>query len=110
MVPCERRPANEREKKTALITISTRLSLKKYHKFNLVLGAGERGDEWSFERIGTEREKVHVEKELQDLRERLSQVKEWEKRRAEIEEELAHVFIEGGDVLDASPLGTNDEE
>ena len=85
----------------ALITISTRASLKKYHTFNLVLGLGEHGDEWGFERIGTEREKMHVEREVQDLRERLSQVEKWKARRDEIEKQLAQVWVEGGDGLEA---------
>jgi len=87
----------------ALITISTRASLKKYHTYNLVLGMGERGDEWEFQRIGTEREKMHVEKELQELRERLSQVEEWKSRHEEIERELARVWVEGGDDLSPPP-------
>lgn len=61
---------------------------------------GERGDEWEFERIGTEREKMQVEKELQDLRERLEQVETWKARRQEIEEELSRVWVAGGDALD----------
>lgn len=81
----------------ALITISTRASLKKYHTFNLIMGRGENGDEWLFERIGTEREKQNVERELLELRERLSQVDTWRARRAEIEKELAQVWVEGGD-------------
>jgi ATP-binding cassette subfamily D (ALD) long-chain fatty acid import protein len=85
----------------ALITISTRASLKKYHTFNLQLGAGDDADSWEFERIGTEREKMQVEKEVQDLRERLSQVEELKKRREEIEKELAAVWTEKGDPLDA---------
>ncbi|PNY22442.1 Peroxisomal long-chain fatty acid import protein 2 [Tolypocladium capitatum] len=84
-----------------LITISTRASLKKYHTFNLMLGMGEQGDAWEFERIGTEREKMQVEKELQELRERLAQVDEWKKRRDEIEQELASVWTEKGETLDA---------
>jgi len=60
---------------------------------------GENGDEWEFERIGTEREKMHVERELQDLRERLTKVEEWRTRRDEIEKELAQVWVEGGDSL-----------
>ncbi len=82
-----------------MITISTRASLKKYPTFNLMLRLVEHSDEWSFERIGTEREKLHVERELQELRERLSQVVKWKSRRDEIEKELAEVLIEGGDVL-----------
>lgn len=85
----------------ALITISTRASLKKYHSFNLVLGQGERGDEWEFERIGTEREKMQVEKEIQEIKERLAQVDEWTKRRDDIENELAAVWTEQGESLDA---------
>lgn len=44
---------------------------------------------------------MHVERELQDLRERLAKVEEWKKRRDEIEAELAQVWVEGGD--DALP-------
>lgn len=58
---------------------------------------GEAGDEWEFERIGTEREKMHVERELQELRERLAKVEEWKNRRDEIEKELAQVWVEGGE-------------
>lgn len=62
---------------------------------------GERGDEWEFERIGTEREKLQVEKELHDLRERLAQVDDWKKRRDEIEAELAAVWTDKGEELEA---------
>jgi ATP-binding cassette subfamily D (ALD) long-chain fatty acid import protein len=85
----------------ALITVSTRASLKKYHTFNLVLGQGDNGDEWQFERIGTEQEKLQVEREVQELRERLAQVDEWKKRREEIDEELAAVWTDKGGALDA---------
>ena len=81
--------------------MSTRASLKKYHTYNLILGQGESGDGWEFERIGTEREKLQVEKELQDLRERLSKVDEWKQRRSEIEEELAAVWTDAGESLSA---------
>lgn len=74
--------------------------MKKYHTFNLLLGQGENGDEWEFDRIGTEREKMQVERELQDLRERLAQVEQWKQRREEIEKELAQVWTES----DAVPL------
>ncbi|KAL6920363.1 hypothetical protein ACHAPO_000779 [Fusarium lateritium] len=90
-----------KEKGITLITISTRASLKKYHEYNLVLGMGDRGDEWEFERIGTEHEKMQVEKELQELRERLAQVEEWKKRRDEIETELSAVWTDQGEVLEA---------
>jgi ATP-binding cassette, subfamily D (ALD), peroxisomal long-chain fatty acid import protein len=70
---------------------------------------GENGDEWQFERIGTEREKMQVEKELQELRERLAQVDQWKARREEIEKELAEVWVDGGDVL-SPPLHAEAEE
>jgi ATP-binding cassette subfamily D (ALD) long-chain fatty acid import protein len=73
--------------------------LKKYHTYNLTLGLGDNGDEWEYERIGTEKEKMNVERELQDLRERLAQVDAWKGRNAEIEAELAKVWVEGGDEL-----------
>ncbi|KAI1436871.1 ABC transporter transmembrane region 2-domain-containing protein [Xylaria sp. CBS 124048] len=92
-----------KERGITLITISTRASLKKYHTYNLALGLGENGDEWEFERIGTEREKMQVERELQELRERLSQVEHWRQRREEIERELAQVWTENSDVPLAQP-------
>ncbi|KAI0446440.1 ABC transporter transmembrane region 2-domain-containing protein [Xylaria telfairii] len=100
-----------KEKGITLITISTRASLKKYHTFNLALGLGDNGDEWEFERIGTEREKMQVERELQELRERLSQVEQWRQRREEIEKELAQVWTEKKDApLDPPPYIENYEE
>ncbi len=81
----------------ALITISTRASLKRYHSYTLTLGLGEEANEYEFLRIGTASEKDSVEKELQELRERLSQVEQWKQRRKEIEEELGKVWIAGGE-------------
>lgn len=78
--------------------------------YNLILGQGERGDEWEFERIGTEREKMQVEKELQELRERLSKVEEWKTRRSEIDDELAAVWTDQGEVLDAPTYASTDFE
>ena len=80
-----------------LLTISTRVSLKKYHEWNLDLGQGEEGDEWMFDRIGTEEEKEGVERELEGLRERLAQVDSWRKRREEINAELGKVWVSGRD-------------
>ena len=71
--------------------------------YNLVLGMGERGDEWELQRIGTESEKMHVERELHDLRERLAQVEKWKARREEIEKELNKVWVEGGENLAPPP-------
>ena len=84
-----------KEKGITLITISTRASLKKYHTFTLSLGLGNDGSDWDFERIGTAEEKMNVERELQELRARLAKVDEWKKRRAEIERELAQVWVKG---------------
>jgi ATP-binding cassette subfamily D (ALD) long-chain fatty acid import protein len=56
---------------------------------------GDHGDEWEFQRIGTESEKSSVEKELAELRERLAKVEEWKQRKMEIEEELNRVWVEG---------------
>lgn len=98
-------------KSSALITISTRASLKKYHTFNLTMGITEpNAPEWEFERIGTEKEKMNVERELQELRERLTQVEEWKRRHVEIEEELGKVWVEGGEVLDGPPTYVENEE
>ncbi|KAI9841427.1 MAG: hypothetical protein M1837_000703 [Sclerophora amabilis] len=85
-----------KEKGITLITISTRVSLKKYHTHNLTLGLGAEGYEWEFERIGTEKEKLGVEKELAELKGRLEMVQGWEKRKLEIEQELAKVWVVGG--------------
>jgi ATP-binding cassette subfamily D (ALD) long-chain fatty acid import protein len=60
---------------------------------------GEHGDEWEFQRIGTESEKSSVEKELHELREQLAKVEEWKKRKEEIDEELNRVWVDGGEEL-----------
>lgn len=87
-----------KQKGITLITISTRASLKKYHTFQLTLGLALEGDQWEFERIGTEKDKLGVEKELQELRKRLDNVEEWKRRREEIESELRKVWVEEGEL------------
>lgn len=87
-----------KERGITLITISTRASLKKYHTYNLTLGLGSEGEQWEFERIGTAKEKMNVEKELQELRKRLDKVDEWKQRREEIENELRKVWVEEGEL------------
>lgn len=89
-----------KERGITLITISTRASLKKYHTFNLTLGLGEDGMGWEYERVGSAQQKMNVERELRELRERLAQVPELEKRREEIEQELGRVWVQGGEELD----------
>ncbi|KAL8758968.1 MAG: hypothetical protein Q9184_003761 [Pyrenodesmia sp. 2 TL-2023] len=101
-----------------VIVISTRISLKRYCDYNLTLGLEdedqdeEKQDEdkeydsdsdedepplpgWSFERIGTEEERVGVEREVQALREKLALVDAWRNRKAEIEKELGQVWVAG---------------
>ena len=88
---------------TTLVTISTRASLKKYHNLHLSLGLDEDGSGWALERIGTEEEKLGVERELAELRARLERVEGWERRRREIEEELAKVWVEGREEGELAP-------
>lgn len=71
--------------------------MKRYHTYCLNLGLGENGDEWEIQQIGTVEEKSSVEKELQELRDRLAKVEEMTKRREEIEEELNMVWVKDGD-------------
>lgn len=52
---------------------------------------------------------MQVEKEVQDLRERLEQVDELKKRREEIENELNAVWTDKGDLLDAPSYIDMDE-
>ncbi|KAI7623889.1 ABC transporter transmembrane region 2 [Hortaea werneckii] len=84
-----------KSKGITLITISTRASLKRYHGFLLTLGLGEEGEGYEFVRIGTKREVEGVEAEDRELRDRLGLVEGWRARRAEIEEELARVWVRG---------------
>ncbi|KAL8936295.1 MAG: hypothetical protein Q9216_005002, partial [Gyalolechia sp. 2 TL-2023] len=108
-----------------VVVVSTRVSLKKYCDWNLTLGLEdaeadteaeeqereydseveeeeeeEEEDEqlpgWSFERVGTEQERVGVEREVQALREKLGKVEEWRRRKEEIEGELGRVWVAGG--------------
>jgi ATP-binding cassette subfamily D (ALD) long-chain fatty acid import protein len=75
---------------------------------------GDNSDDWEFQRIGTESEKSSVEKELAELRERLAKVEEWKNRKAEIEEELGRVWVQGegeeGEVLAPPPYLESEEE
>ncbi|KAI5255204.1 ABC transporter transmembrane region 2 [Aureobasidium subglaciale] len=89
-----------KQRGVTLLTISTRASLKRHHDFVLTLGLGAQGDEWEMQRIGTESEKDSVEKEIAELRERLEKVEGWRRRKEEIEDELAKVWVEGGEELE----------
>ncbi|KAB8446251.1 hypothetical protein FH972_025233 [Carpinus fangiana] len=106
-----------------VITISTRASLKRYHDFTLTLGLPVEDSEestgfvdaaaaytYSLQRIGTESEKQSVEKELAELRERISHVEEWKRRRAQIDVDLKEVLTEGGDALAPPPYEAEEKK
>ena len=82
-----------KERGVTLLTISTRVSLKRYHTWNLDLGQEDEGVDWIFDRIGTAEEQEGVERELESLRERLAKVGQWKARREEIERELKMVWV-----------------
>ena len=44
---------------------------------------------------------MNVERELQELREHVARVQDWKARHEEIEKELAKVWVDGEDVLQA---------
>ncbi|RAH79571.1 hypothetical protein BO86DRAFT_390958 [Aspergillus japonicus CBS 114.51] len=97
-----------KERGITVITISTRASLKKYHTYSLNISIGAEGEQWELERIGTAKEKLGVEKEIQEIRKRLDKVEEWKRRREEIEEELRKVWVEEGE-LSPPPYETGSE-
>ncbi|KAI4235036.1 MAG: hypothetical protein L6R40_006582 [Gallowayella cf. fulva] len=99
-----------------VVVVSTRVSLKRYCDWNLRLGIddgkvlegeseaadGDYDSEevsklpgWDFERIGTEEERVGVEREVQALRDKLSNVEVWRTRKEAIEKELGQVWVQG---------------
>lgn len=67
--------------------------MKRYHSFTLTLGLGDDASLYDFQRIGTASEKDTVEKELAELRDRLSKVDQWKARRQEIDTELNKVWV-----------------
>jgi len=70
-----------------LITISHRPSLTKYHTRLLTL-TGDGSGSWRETRIGTEEERMGIEKEIATLEGRLKEVDGWEKRVREVAAEL----------------------
>ena len=93
-----------KERGITLVTISSRVSLKRYHEWCLDLGEGGEGEGegegeqgWRFERVGTEGERGGVTREVERLRELVGKKGEWERRRGEVERELRRVFVEGGE-------------
>lgn len=71
----------------ALITISHRPSLFKYHQYSLKL-AGHDG-EWEMSKIGGPDEHLSFQREINSLEEKLRDVDSWKVRLAELEKELA---------------------
>ena len=57
----------------------------------------------------SEKEKLGVEKEIQELRKRLDKVDEWKRRREEIDKELNKVWAEEGE-LAPPPYELGNEE
>lgn len=70
-----------------LITISHRPSLTKYHTRLLTL-VGDGQGTWTETRIGTEEERMGIEREIAFLEERLKEVGGWESRLREVAGEL----------------------
>lgn len=72
---------------TALLTISHRPALFKYHQFLLRL-TGDHG-QWEMEQIGTQQQQQSLEKEMQSLEAKLQSVESLKTRLGEIDAELS---------------------
>ncbi|KAB5591241.1 ATP-binding cassette sub-family D protein [Ceratobasidium theobromae] len=70
-----------------LITISHRPSLNKYHKWLLTLWGDSTGA-WTHARVGTEEERMELDREIERLEMQLSQVPQWERRLKEVANDL----------------------
>jgi ATP-binding cassette, subfamily D (ALD), peroxisomal long-chain fatty acid import protein len=75
----------------ALVTISHRPTLLKYHQNQLRLGTGEEGYGWELHQLSSVQGRMTIEKEIAELEELMSQVEGWKARRAEIETALTKV-------------------
>ena len=71
-----------------LITISLRPSLAKYHRQLLTLLGEDGSSSWTLTKVGTEEERMGVDREIKILEERLAEVEGWEKRVKELEQLL----------------------
>lgn len=71
----------------ALLTISHRPALFKYHQFLLRL-TGDHG-QWTMEQIGTQQQQQSLEKEMQSLEAKLQSVESLKSRLGEIDAELS---------------------
>jgi ATP-binding cassette, subfamily D (ALD), peroxisomal long-chain fatty acid import protein len=79
----------------ALVTISHRPTLLKYHQHQLRLGTGEDGYGWELHRLGSAQGRMTIEKEIAELEELMGQVDKWKSRREEIETALTKVVSFG---------------
>ena len=68
-----------------LITISLRPSLAKYHRQLLTLQGQDGSARWTLTRLGTEEERLGIDREIKVLEERLAEVDRWERRVKELE-------------------------
>ncbi|SRR6266550_967743 len=68
-----------------LITISLRPSLAKYHRQLLTLQGEDGSARWTLTKVGTEEERMGIDREIKVLEERLAEVEGWEKRVKELE-------------------------
>ena len=71
-----------------LITTSLRPSLAKYHRQLLTLLGEDGSANWTLTKVGTEEERMGVDREIKILEERLAEVEGWEKRVKELEQLL----------------------
>ncbi|KAH7345579.1 putative peroxisomal half ABC transporter [Rhizoctonia solani] len=70
-----------------LITISHRPTLNKYHKWLLTLSGDSTGS-WTYTRVGTEEERMELDREIERLEAQLSEVTQWERRLKEVANDL----------------------
>ncbi|CCX06518.1 Similar to ATP-binding cassette sub-family D member 2; acc. no. Q61285 [Pyronema omphalodes CBS 100304] len=78
-----------------IVTLSTRVSLRKYHTFELALD-GNHG--WAMDRIGAVQERDVAERELEVLKARLAATEEKRRRLEEVKAELGRVWVHGGEL------------
>ncbi|TGZ78432.1 hypothetical protein EX30DRAFT_359795 [Ascodesmis nigricans] len=90
-----------------VVTLSTRGSLKKYHKVVLALD-GEGG--WRVERVGERREEVgELRDEVERLRAVVREAEEVKRRLEVVKEELGRVWVVGREGVEGGELGGEGE-
>jgi ATP-binding cassette subfamily D (ALD) long-chain fatty acid import protein len=72
----------------ALVTISHRPTLLKYHQYQLRLGTGDEGYGWELQQLSSAQGRMTIEKEIAELEEMMKEVDGWKARREEIETAL----------------------